>query len=187
MGDLTTQAQGLPPISLARTSSGEWEVTVRDDIGNTRSAVLSQPIVDDLARSARDYRTPSRGIVDMMLAQVKVDRATPYWSERQEQLDSVQAYLESLADWVMPQPPKPSEVEAQVTVVEYANLGDSAAFIRKPLKFDPDETVGHLLDRAHGLGQPYRYHQAGERVELQVIQETVPETKASTDPWAPPF
>jgi hypothetical protein len=73
-------------------------------------------------------------------------------------------------------------VQAQVTVIEYANLGDSAAFIRKPLTYDPQETVGDLLARAHRLGEPYRYHQAGERVELQVIQDTIPEHPLSDTP-----
>lgn len=95
--------------------------------------------------------------------------------------------VDALAKRITSQPQEPNGVQAQVTVVEYANLGDSAAFIRKPLTFDPDETVGHLLDRAHNLGQPYRYHQAGERVELQVIQETIPEVKSAVgvtpNPW----
>lgn len=75
-----------------------------------------------------------------------------------------------------------SGVQAQVTVVEYANLGDSATFIRKPLEFDPDETVGHLLGRAHGLGTPYRQHHDGDRLELQVIRDSI-EPPASSDPW----
>lgn len=72
-------------------------------------------------------------------------------------------------------PAKPEGIQAQVTVVEWANLGDSAAYVRRPLTYDPNETVGALLARAHRLD--VKWHtgpQDGDRVELQIIPETVP-------------
>lgn len=76
-------------------------------------------------------------------------------------------------------------LQAQVTVVEYANLGDCAAYVRRPLTYDPSETVRDLLERAHHLGDPYRRHDGGDRVELQVIPETIPERPG--DDWLRPL
>lgn len=70
-----------------------------------------------------------------------------------------------------------SGVQAQVTVVENANMGDHGEFIRKPLTYDPQESVISLLTRAHGLARPYHHLTEGTRVEVQVIPETVPESQ----------
>lgn len=70
-----------------------------------------------------------------------------------------------------------SGVQAQVTLVENANMGDHGEFIRKPLTYDPQESVLSLLTRAHGLASPYRHLTDGSRVEVQVIPETVPEAQ----------
>jgi hypothetical protein len=67
-----------------------------------------------------------------------------------------------------------SGVQAQVTAVVNANMGDHGEFIRKPLTYDPQETVISLLARAHDLASPYHHMNEGDRVELQVIPETVP-------------
>ena len=77
-------------------------------------------------------------------------------------------------------------LEVQVTAVVNSYMGDHAEFIRKPLTYSPTETVEALLDRAHGLTQPYARTLEGDRVELQVIPETVPEVKTATakDPWS---
>jgi hypothetical protein len=70
-----------------------------------------------------------------------------------------------------------SGVQAQVTVVENANMGDHGEFIRKPLTYDPQESVLSLLVRAHGLASPYHHLTEGTRVEVQVIPETVPKAQ----------
>lgn len=79
-----------------------------------------------------------------------------------------------------------SGVQAQVTVVENANMGDHGEFIRKPLTYDPQESVLSLLTRAHGLASPYHHLTEGTRVEVQVIPDTIPKPDPlkSSDPWS---
>lgn len=93
--------------------------------------------------------------------------------------------VRQLAEAVTPsQPPAPSGIQAQVTFVEYANLGDSAAYIRHPASYDPQETIQALLDRS--LEHIYRHHDPGNRIELQIIPETIPKPQPDPDPWGDP-
>src|SRR5690606_12566764 len=83
---------------------------------------------------------------------------------------------------------KPEGVQAQVTVIEYQYMGDCAAYMRRAMTYDPNETVADLLKRAHpNLGRPFTRHDPGERIELQVIPETIPEAvpegKPAGSPW----
>lgn len=92
--------------------------------------------------------------------------------------------VDQLAERIATEPVQATGVQAQVTLVAYEFLGESAAYIRKALPYDPDETVASLLTRAHGLGEKYRQMpKDGDRVELQIIPETIPQPPKADNAW----
>lgn len=102
-----------------------------------------------------------------------------------------ESVVDQIAARIKAEPVQATGLQAQVTVV--ANLGDCAAYVRKPLAYDPLETVQSLMERAHpDMGGKYTRHDPGDRVELQVIPETIPKAEDPLnpgDPWTvtPPF
>lgn len=75
-------------------------------------------------------------------------------------------------------------LQFQVTVVEYEMMGaEGAAFIRRPVRHDPTESIQALAMRAFHLGEPYRQHHPGTRLEVQVIPESIPKVETATGVW----
>lgn len=94
-----------------------------------------------------------------------------------------EAVVDQIAARIQAEPVQATGLQAQVTLVAYEFLGESAAYIRKALPYNPDETVASLLTRAHGLGEKYRQMpKDGDRVELQIIPETIPQPP-KTEPF----
>ena len=93
--------------------------------------------------------------------------------------------VDQIAARIVAEPQKPTGLDAQVTFVEYANLGDSAAYIRRPTTYDPSETVGALLERS--LEHVYRHHDPGNRIELQIIPESIPKPEPKPEPMKDPW
>lgn len=96
----------------------------------------------------------------------------------QSVVDALAARWAVLASPPEPEPTaQPTGLQFQVTAVVYEMMGaEGAAFIRKPVRHDPTESIQSLATRAFSLDTPYHRHHAGDRLEVQVIPESIPET-----------